>query len=83
MEHTNSHNSYLTSEKLLDIWMNNITPENLSIAQIVPTIKRMYFNGANDMDNKWRKAIKIYADKHNIKFAPGMINELLNILGSI
>lgn len=75
--------SYLTSERLLNVRMNNITPDKLTINQIIPTIREMYFNGARDIDNKWREAIKIYANKHNIKFAPGMINELFNILNNI
>jgi hypothetical protein len=74
--------SYLSMEKELEIQMNNITPNNLSLGQVIPTIKQMYLNGANDMDSKWRNAIETYAKRHNIKFAPGMINEIFNILNS-
>lgn len=72
--------SYLSMNEELKTQMNNITPNNLTISQIIPTIERMYLNGANDMDNKWRNAIRIYAERHDIKFAPGMMNEMLNIL---
>lgn len=72
--------SYLSMEKELKIQMNSITPNNLTVSQIIPTIERMYLNGANDMDHKWRNAIRIYAERHDIKFAPGMMNEMLNIL---
>lgn len=74
--------SYLSMEKELEIQMNSITPNNLSLGQVIPTIKQMYLNGANDMDSKWRDAIKIYAERHDIKFAPGMINEMFNILNN-
>lgn len=74
--------SYLSMEKELEIQMNNITPNNLSLGQVIPTIKQMYLNGANDMDSKWRNAIKIYVERHDIKFAPGMINEMFNILNN-
>lgn len=72
--------SYLSMEEELKIQMNNITPDNLTLQQIIPTIKQMYLNGANDMDSKWRHAIEVYANRHNISFAPGMINEMFNIL---
>ncbi len=79
----NNNKSYLFLDKERNIRINSIKSENLTISQIIPTIERMYINGANDMDNRWRKAIKIYAEKHNIPFAPGMINEIFNILNSI
>jgi len=72
--------SYLSMEKELKIQMNNITPDNLTLNQIIPTIKQMYLDGANDMDSKWRHAIEVYAKRHDIPFAPGMINEMFNIL---
>lgn len=83
MNTTSNHGSYLDMKDELKIRMNNITPENLTIDQIIPTIKEMYLTGANDMDSKWRTAVKIYAKKHNIKFAPGMINELFNIINNL
>jgi len=75
--------SYLLMKSELEIQMNHITPDNLTLSQIIPTIKQKYLNGANDMDSKWRKAIEIYAKRHNIPFAPGMINELFNILNNM
>ena len=42
----------------------------------------MYDKGADDMDKKYRNALRIYAAKHNIPFAPGMINEIFNILNN-
>ena len=75
-------NSYPFVEKECAIWMNNLTPDNLALSQVIPTIKRMYQNGANDMDTKWRIAIAIYAKRHNIPFSPGMMNEMLNILNT-
>lgn len=74
--------SYLSMEKELEIQMNSITPDNLTLNQIIPTIKEMYLNGANDMDTKWRRAIEVYANRHNIPFAPGMLNEMFNILNN-
>ena len=83
MENSNNHSSYLTSDKLLNKRMNNITPDKLTISQIIPTIKEMYFNGVRDIDDKWRDALRIYANRHNIPFAPGMINELFNIINTL
>lgn len=60
-----------------------ITPDKLTISQIIPTIENIYDRGADDMDRKWRNALRIYAAKHNIPFAPGMINELFNILNQL
>lgn len=80
---TNSQSSYLDMEEELKLKMPNIVNEFLTIDMIIPKMKKLYLEGAKDMDSKWRKAIKIYADEHNIKFAPGIINELLNILNNI
>jgi len=63
-----SKKSYLEMENEIKPWMNSINPENLSITQVMPTIERMYRNGANDMDNKWRHAIETYCNENNIKF---------------
>lgn len=71
--------SYLDMENELKTQMNNITPENLSIAQVIPTIQRMYLNGANDMDNKWRDAIRIYCNENGLD-AKNLFLPLLNIL---
>ena len=83
MNTINLQSSYLDMDKELAARINCITPNNLTISQTIYTIKQMYLNGANDMDNKWRKALKIYADEHNTKFAPGILNELINILNNI
>lgn len=63
--------------------LSEITPDKLALSQIIPTIENMYDRGADDMDKKYRIALRIYATKHDIIFAPGMINEILNILNRI
>jgi len=71
--------SYIEMESEVKARMNNITPENLSLDQIIPTIKRMYLNGANDMDTKWRESFKTYCEEEGIEFK-GAWFKLLNIL---
>jgi len=60
-------------------WLNSINPENLSISQIIPTIERMYCNGANDMDTKWRHALETYCNETGTNFNK-LFLPLLNIL---
>lgn len=63
--------------------LSEITPDKLTISQIIPTIENMYNKGADDMYEKYHIALRIYAAKHNIPFNPGMINEIVNTLNSI
>ena len=80
---TEPQSSYLDMDKELAARINCITVCNLNNNQIIYTIKQMYLNGANDMDSKWRKALKIFAKKYKMKYTPGILNELINILNNI
>ena len=79
----NTPSSYLDMDKELTARINCITPNSLTISQTIYTIKQMYFNGTNDMDSKWRKALKLFAKKYKMKYTPGILDELITVLNNI
>ena len=73
--------SYLEMKKESNIRFDSLSAEDLSIKNIMNTMKNMYLNGANDMDIKWRYALEQYSKKHNIQYKD-IFCEILNILNN-